>query len=174
MRAGENFFLRKFSTIPLTMFAHFARSLRSWNDKIKIGGSTKAGICPWDAPFPVRRSGRSRWRACGRCSTWRRRSCCTWSCCSRPVNGQMLTEWMSTMWYIKICLHKQLNSVTQHRPTPIRDNPIVVARHYFVVLCKCLYPFKFLGIWLPRSASRQHNCKLVGSFIPMELTVKCN
>jgi hypothetical protein len=33
MRAGENFFLRKFSTIPLTTFARFARSLRSWNDK---------------------------------------------------------------------------------------------------------------------------------------------
>jgi hypothetical protein len=32
MRAGENFFLCKFSTIPLTTFARFARSLRSWND----------------------------------------------------------------------------------------------------------------------------------------------
>jgi hypothetical protein len=36
MRAGENFFLRKFSTIPLTMFARFARSLRSWNDEAGI------------------------------------------------------------------------------------------------------------------------------------------
>jgi hypothetical protein len=30
MRAGKNFLLHKFSTIPLTTFA---RSLRSWNDK---------------------------------------------------------------------------------------------------------------------------------------------
>jgi hypothetical protein len=33
MRAGENFFLRKFSIIPLTTFARFASSLRSWNDE---------------------------------------------------------------------------------------------------------------------------------------------
>jgi hypothetical protein len=32
MRAGKIFFLCKFSTIPLTTFARFARSLRSWND----------------------------------------------------------------------------------------------------------------------------------------------
>jgi hypothetical protein len=36
IRAGENFFLCKFSTIPLTTFARFARSLRSRNDKYKI------------------------------------------------------------------------------------------------------------------------------------------
>jgi hypothetical protein len=37
MRAGEIFFLRKFSTIPLTTFARFACSLRSWNDNFNPG-----------------------------------------------------------------------------------------------------------------------------------------
>jgi hypothetical protein len=36
IRAGENFYLYKFSTIPLTTFAHFVRSLRSRNDYIQV------------------------------------------------------------------------------------------------------------------------------------------
>jgi hypothetical protein len=36
MRAGENFFLRKFSTIPLTTFAHFARGMIS--KKVRSAG----------------------------------------------------------------------------------------------------------------------------------------